>query len=144
MDSWILWTIIALLLGIAEIMTGSFYLLFAAMGALCGSALAFFGASDTVQVFGAAIVTLIGWAILFKFGPARHQGDSQSNPNLNMDIGATVRLSEITTDRHLRVYYRGTVWNAELADGLASPSLEQDYIISRISGSTLILSPKGH
>ena len=142
MSTWVVWLIIACLLTIAEMATMSFYLLLAAFGALSASLLAYSGASDVMQILAASLVTLIGWGIFYKFlskSPKAHV----SNSNMNMDIGEEVKLSEIKDQNDLRVTYRGAVWNAKLANASSPPSLDKIYIISNISGSTLILSEKG-
>lgn len=142
MSAWIVWLIVAFLLAIAEIATMSFYLLLAALGSLCASLIAYNGASDVAQIITASLVTLIGWGLIYKFlshKPRLHA----SNANMNMDIGEEVRVNEIKGSNDLRVNYRGAVWNAKLADSTQTASLEKIYVISTISGSTLILSEKG-
>jgi membrane protein implicated in regulation of membrane protease activity len=142
MAAWIIWIIMAAILSIAEMITSSFYLLLAAFGALAAALLAYLGFSDVAQILTATLVTLIGWGILYKIRPHASRGDAQSNSDMNMDIGATVKISEIN-DSNLKVNYRGAMWNAELFDASFVPSLTETYLISRISGSTLILTPKG-
>lgn len=142
MAAWIIWIIVAAILSIAEMITSSFYLLLAAFGALAAALLAYLGFSDVAQILTATLVTLIGWCILYKIRPHASRGDAQSSSDMNMDIGATVKISEIN-DTTLKVNYRGAMWTAELFDPAFVPSLTETYVISRISGSTLILTPKG-
>jgi membrane protein implicated in regulation of membrane protease activity len=142
MSAWVVWLITAFLLAIAEMATMSFYLLLAAFGALCAALLAYLGASDVVQILTASIVTLCGWGIIYKFLSNKSQ-PHQSDSNMNMDIGTEVKIAEIATDGNLRVNYRGSMWNAKLANGSAEATLQKTYIISSITGSTLILSEKG-
>ncbi len=142
MTPWLLWLLICGLLVIAEIFTLSFYLLLAAIGALVASGLAASGVDMAVQILAAAIITLIGWAWLSKFKPQNAHPDSRTNPALNMDIGATVRLASITPDGRISVLLRGARWDAQMEDGVIPQDLSGDYTIVKIDGSTLILNRK--
>lgn len=142
MSAWVVWLIVAFILAIAEMATMSFYLLLAALGALCASLLAFFGVSDVAQILTASIVTLCGWGFIYKYLNAKSNPE-QSAAHMNMDIGTQVKISNILDSGDLQVSYRGSLWQAKLAPDTSAPSLQKTYIISTISGSTLILTEKG-
>jgi membrane protein implicated in regulation of membrane protease activity len=143
MSAWVIWIIVAAILAIAEILTSSFYLLLAAVGALCAALLAYLGVNDVVQIMAASLITLGGWIFLYKFSPGAHHKKPSEDSNMNMDIGAEVKISEILADKKLNINYRGSNWQGELHDLNATPDLNTVYVISAIRGSTLILSPKG-
>lgn len=141
MTAWLLWLLISGSLIIAEIFTLSFYLLLAAIGALVASGLAATGFDTTIQIVVATLVTFGGWVLLNKFKPQNQHPDPRSNPDLNMDIGATVRILSISADGRISVLLRGARWDAKIENGEA-PDVTSDYIITKIDGSTLILSKK--
>lgn len=143
MAAWVIWIIVAAVLAVAEMLSSSFYLLLAAFGALTAALLAYLGFGDIVQILTASTITLLGWGLIYKLRPPASRGDAQASSDMNMDIGAVVKISEIN-DSGLKVQYRGAQWNAELIDTALVPSLHESYTISKISGSTLILSPKRH
>ncbi len=138
MSVWLIWIIIAAILAVAEIFTGSFYLILAGMGALGAAALAGMGAPLWAQISAAALVTFIGWALLHKLRPQNKFPFFQSNPALNMDIGASVRISDIAPSGKITVRYRGADWSARMQDGV-NAELNKDFTIKQIDGSTLIL-----
>jgi membrane protein implicated in regulation of membrane protease activity len=138
MSAWVIWFIIAGGLAVGEILTGTFFLLLASFGALAAAGIAYAGYNGITQIFIGALVTLVGWFVLKKFRPQITHPDAQSNPDMNIDIGATVRIQEIKDDGSLHVNYRGSSWQAAMQDGL-TPTLNTDYKIIRIEGSKLIL-----
>ena len=141
MAVWLIWLLLSGILIVAEILTLSLYLLLAGIGALLGAALAFFGTGIGVQITAATILTLISWALLTKFRPQKKHPDSRTNPDLNMDIGTDVKISDITPDGKLSVMLRGARWDAKL-DHNTTPDLTATYKIVKIDGSILILKEK--
>lgn len=143
MTAWLFWLLVSGSLIIAEMFTLSFYLLLAGIGALVACGLAATGFNDVTQVLAAALVTLLGWFMLQKYKPQNAHPDHRTNPDLNMDIGATVRIASVAPDGKLSVMLRGARWDAQIEDGSA-PDTTKDYTISKIDGSTLILKQKSY
>jgi membrane protein implicated in regulation of membrane protease activity len=139
MTPWTIWIALAALSAAMEMITGTFYLLVAALGAGAGAMVAYAGLSIAVQIGVAAVVSLAGWGLLYQFGPQQSRKDHRSNPDVNPDIGATVRLAHIKHDAAV-VEYRGALWAAEVENG--PPDLHQNYVIIRVEGAKLILAPK--
>lgn len=138
MSAWVIWFVVAGGLAVGEILTGTFFLLLASFGALAAAGVAYAGYNAITQIFIGALVTLVGWFVLKKFRPQITHPDAQSNPDMNIDIGAVVRIHKINADGHVTVNYRGSSWQAAMQDGL-TPALNTDYKITRIEGSKLIL-----
>ncbi len=141
MALWLIWVLAASALIIVEVFTVSFYLLLAAIGALVAAFAAYLGFELAFQIFIASIVTLIGWTALHKFRPQVKHPDSRANPDLNMDIGASVRIKGIDANGDLIVSHRGANWAAQIENGEAA-NLSLDYQIIKIDGAKLILAPK--
>ncbi|MFT4100435.1 MAG: NfeD family protein [Burkholderiaceae bacterium] len=142
------WWLIALCLGIAEMFTGTFYLLVLAIGCLAGGLAALAVASAPAQMVVAAIASLLAWAALRKLMRERRgaQASAQANRDVLLDIGERVRVD--SWDEHGRgfAHYRGARWQVELerqdGQGWASePARPGDYQIRRLAGNTLVVAP---
>lgn len=141
MATWLIWLIVSGIFIVAEVLTLTFYLLLAGIGAIVAAALAFFGATITAQIIGATLITVIGWGIIHKYKPQNLYPDPQTNPALNMDIGTEVRIHSITPDGKAHVLLRGARWNAKIENNIPA-DISKEYVISKIDGSILILNPK--
>ena len=138
MTDWMGWLVGAGILVIAELFTGTFYLLMIAIGLGAGALAAASGASGSVQTFVAAAVGLAATAILHRsrFGrPART--DASRDRNVNLDIGQRVAVAEWQQGR-ARVMYRGALWDVELGPGALAEA--GDFRIVEVRGSRLIVA----
>ena len=132
------WLVAAGILVVAELFTGTFYLLMIAIGLAAGALAAWLGLSGPLQTFVAASVGLVATAILHRsrFGrPARQEATRDSN--VNLDIGQRVVVDAWQGGR-ARVMYRGALWDVELGPG-AQPQAG-DYRIVEVQGSRLIVA----
>lgn len=138
MTDWMSWLVVAGVLVIAELFTGTFYLLMIAIGLGAGALAAVSGASGPVQTLVAAVVGLAATAVLHRsrFGrPAR--SEATRDRNVNLDIGQRVVVPS-WQNGHARVMYRGALWDVELGPG-AIPEAG-DYRIVEVLGNRLIVS----
>ncbi len=133
-----LWWLVAIGLGIAELATGSFYLLVLAAGAGAAGVAAAAGLSGTVQLLVAALVSAAG-AILVR----RRRGDARlpasMNANVNLDIGEPIQVDAWTADGKARVRYRGAEWDVVLVPGAAA--VPGAFRIREIVGNRLHVGP---
>jgi membrane protein implicated in regulation of membrane protease activity len=137
MSEWMNWLVGAGILVIAELFTGTFYLLMIAIGLAFGGGAALLGASGPIQTLVAAAVGLGATSILHRsrFGRPARQGANRDQ-NVNLDIGA--RLSVASWDGgRARVMYRGALWDVELGPGALAEAGE--YRIVEVQGSRLIV-----
>ena len=111
-----LWWLVAVGLGVAELATGSFYLLVLAAGAAAAGLAAMAGAGTVVQLLVAAVVSIAG-ALLVRRN--RHGGNlpAARNADVNLDIGATLQIDAWSPDGLARTRYRGAEWDVELLPG---------------------------
>jgi membrane protein implicated in regulation of membrane protease activity len=100
------WWVIAGVLGVAEVFTGTFYILVLAISAAAASVLAKFGLAMPWQVLGAAIVALLGWFWLRR----RKTSDSIDVPEL--DVGEWIDVDS-WRDGIGSAQYRGAHWSVE-------------------------------
>ncbi len=143
MADWITWLMLAGIVVILEMLSGTFYLLMIGIGLMAGSLAAVVGMSNAQQVIMAAIVGIIATFALrrSKFGKL-NKIDAARDPNVNLDIGQTLTIQDWQGDGNnpgtARVMYRGAMWDVELAQGeTARPGA---FVIREIQGSRLIVS----
>jgi len=137
----VFWWIAAGVLVVAELMTGTFYLLMIALGFLAGALVYEFGAPLDVQMMVAAAVGLAAVITLrrSRFGRRRRMTDASTDPGVNLDIGATLAVAA-WRDGRARTMYRGAEWDVELAPG--EPEDAPLYEIKAMRGSCLVVAAK--
>jgi membrane protein implicated in regulation of membrane protease activity len=132
---WMWWIGAALLIG-AELVSGTFYLLAVGIAAALGGAAAWLGASVPVQ-FGIAGVLGVALTIAAHRWRLAH---ASPPPLPSLDLGQAVRVETWNADGTARVAYRGSTWDAELAEPGVTRA-ETLYIVAT-RGSVLILSDR--
>jgi membrane protein implicated in regulation of membrane protease activity len=142
MDSATFWWIAAAALVIAELLTGTVYLLAVAIGAVAGALAAHAGASLTVQIALAAAVGIIT-TLFWHFSKARQRrantAPAQANTDVNQDIGAQVQVDTWNADGTAQISYRGAQWTvlaqqgADRASGL--------HRVKEVVGNRLVVEP---
>lgn len=143
MQTHYLWWLIALALGVLELLTGTFYLLVLALGCVAGGAAAFAGFGLTVQLLVTAVVTFTGWFLLRRLRPSTG-GAADANRDVILDIGERVQVKHWDAHGRTHVHYRGAQWSAEIDPAFMSPSIAPgEYVIRSVTGNRLILGPVG-
>lgn len=134
------WFLLAFGLLIAELMTGTFYLLMVAIGCAVGGLVALAGGGLELQLAVGAAVGIAATLILrrTRWGKRRLNGDAAQNPDVILDIGEVVQV-ETWNDRTAHVRYRGCQWDVALEPGAVPRAGAQ--VIKAVRGSTLIVEP---
>jgi membrane protein implicated in regulation of membrane protease activity len=140
-EHWI-WFIAALAMLIAELFTGTFYMLVIALALAAGGVTAWLGAAFAAQFVVAAVVGFGGAFVLRKsrFGLAK-KSHSGSDASMNMDIGNQVEVTAWDANGHARVMYRGAQWDVALEPGAYRTA--GAFVIKEVRGSTLIVAREG-
>lgn len=139
MAGWAWWLIIGFGLLIAELLTGTFYLLVIAIAFAAAAAAEYLGASFTWQLLIAAAIGVGGSLWLRQSGIGRRRrGDADRLQHL--DVGQTIRIDQWSAGRTARASYRGAQWDVELAAGEAA--LPGDFEIRAVQGSRLIVGAR--
>ncbi len=133
-DYWTWWILAAVLVG-AELVTGTFYLLAVGVAFAVGGVAAILGVELPLQLVVAGVVAVAATMVAHKWRGAR-----VPPPTPSLDLGQSVRVIDWKDDGTARVNYRGTQWNAELADEGASRA-ETMYIVGT-RGSTLVIADR--
>ncbi|MCQ8896017.1 NfeD family protein [Limnobacter humi] len=108
------WLVFGGVLLIAELTTGTFYLLMVALGAFLGALVAYFGYSVPMQVAAAGVFSV---AATLGLKNTRKNADRLQVPlDQSLDIGNTVRVDQWQAGHHTQVQYRGAQWSAESVD----------------------------
>lgn len=138
-ESHIAWLLAGMALVIAELVTGTFYLLMLGVAAFAGAAAAWAGGVFGLQVLAAAVVAVAGMAWIHM-----HRKNNPGRPMASLDAGQPVTLESWINlpARHARVRYRDTMWDAFIEqDGQALPENAGDvYYIVSMDGNTLTVS----
>ena len=140
MSEFVVWFVLAAALIVAELFTGTFYLLMISIGFAVGGLVALAGADLPLQLLVGAAVGIAATMILRRthWGSIQNPAESFRNRDVFLDIGQTVYVDE-WKNRRTRVDYRGARWDAMLEPG-ADP-VPGDTVIQAVYGSTLVLAP---
>jgi membrane protein implicated in regulation of membrane protease activity len=138
MSAYVAWFVIGFVLLIAELMTGTFYLLVLAIGAGVAGLVALAGASLPLQLVVAAAIGLAGSLWLRRSRAGRISPAAEALQNL--DLGQPVRIDHWSAGRTARASYRGAQWDVELAAG--EEPLPGEFVIREIHGNRLVVSAR--
>jgi membrane protein implicated in regulation of membrane protease activity len=126
---------------IAELLTGTFYLLMVALGLGAGALAAHAGLSTALQMVCAGLVgagAVAVWHVKRSKAPAAVS--AAANADVNLDVGSTVHVANASvwqSDGSATVHYRGAEWSAQLATGATAQA--GNYTIEQVQGSRLIV-----
>jgi membrane protein implicated in regulation of membrane protease activity len=140
MSGYVAWFVLAFGLLIAELVTGTFYLLILSI-ALAGAGVAhLLGAGLAVQLLVAAAIGFGGSLWLRRSRSSRSSRREPADSLQHMDVGQVVRVDQWSEARTARASYRGALWDVELAPGeQAAPG---DFVIREIQGNRLIVAAR--
>lgn len=113
MQDYLIWAVAGFVLVIAELVSGTFYLLVLGIAALVAAGAAFLGAPFWLQSLVGGGAALLGTYFVHRWKQDNREASTGSN---DLDRGQTVVL-ESWVDRHgglARVKYRGSTWDARV------------------------------
>lgn len=140
MEASTIWWLAAGAVVVAELLTGTFYLLMVALGLVAAAIAAHLGLPSALQMVAAAIVG--GGAVLAcYFARKKHPGDpsARADRSVNMDVGETVLIECWNTDGTTTVKYRGAQWTAIHRPGV-TPSTGM-HRVAELVGNRLLVDP---
>lgn len=140
MDAYVWWFVAGFGLLVAELLTGTFYLLVIALALGVAGLAALLGASLPLQLVAASIIGLGGsmWLRSSRFG--RRARGLGADPVQNMDVGQSLKVEHWSASRTARASYRGADWDVELAPG--ENAVPGEFVIREIAASRLIVAAK--
>ena len=136
----VIWFVMAFALLIAELLTGTFYLLMVAIGCAVGGLVAMMGGGVPLQLVIGAAVGIAATLVLrrTRWGLRQSRGDATANRDVILDIGEVVQV-DTWQNGAASVRYRGAQWSAMLEPG--APATTGAQVIKAIRGSTLVVAP---
>lgn len=137
MEAHWIWWLAAVVLVIAEMASGTFYLVAVAFGLAVAGLVAYSGMAWGGQAAVAALLCSASVVWIYRWRK-RHVRKNE-HPNLANDIGQTVRVVQWSDERHARVSYRGAEWDAELSGKAQADTGRQTWQIRDITGTRLII-----
>ncbi len=121
-----------------ELLTGTFYLLMMALGLAAAALSAHAGLPVTGQWVIASLVGGGSVLVWHRYRRGQPTGSpAQSNPDVNLDVGAVVHVDTWQPDGTAAVQYRGAHWDAALLVGESAET--GAYVVAEVIGSRLIL-----
>lgn len=140
MEESTIWWLLAGGVVVAELLTGTFYLLMLAIG-LCAAALsAHLGLSLPLQIVAAAVVGA-GSVVAWNYAKRRRPGDpsARADRSVNLDVGEAIMIESWNPDGTTLVKYRGANWTAIHRPGV-TPSTGM-HRVSELVGNRLLVDP---
>ena len=138
METYLVWLAAGFVLVIAELVTGTFFLLVLGIAAFAGSATAWFGLGFWVEALCAAAVAIIG-----VFWVRQHRRSMPQSDMASLDVGQAVTLDAWVNREQgaARVKYRNTLWDAEV-EGECELDHGEVLYIRAVDGNTLKVAKK--
>ena len=137
MDNATIWWICAGLAVAVELMTGTFYLLMLSLGFGASALAALAGAALPTEILAGALVGGGAVTALRFFKKSAKPLAAGANPDVNLDVGATVLVENWGPDGKGSVKYRGATWGVAAVPGeTPSPGLHQ---IVEVVGSCFVV-----
>ena len=133
MESYLVWLVAGFALVIAELLTGTFFLLVLGIAAFAGSATAWFGLGFWLEALCAALVAVAG-----VFWVRQHRRSIQRPDMAPLDVGQAVAFETWVSREQgaARVKYRDALWDAEV-EGERELDRGQALYIHAVDGNTL-------
>jgi len=133
MESYLIWLIAGFVLVIAELLTGTFFLLVLGVAAFAGSATAWFGLGFWSEALCAAAVAIAG-----VFWVRRQRKALQRPAMAPLDVGQAVAFDAWVSREQgtARVKYRNTLWDADV-QGERELDAGAALFIHAVDGNTL-------
>jgi membrane protein implicated in regulation of membrane protease activity len=132
-DSALAWLVAGIALVVAELVTGTFYLLVLGVAAVVAAAVAYGGGPFLAQVIVAGAIAIAG---VFWIRARRKALAVRAMPGL--DVGQPVTLDSWVNrdDRFARVKYRDALWDA-IVEGEFRGETGEVFYIRAVEGNTL-------
>lgn len=140
MEQSTIWWLAAGALVVAELVTGTFYLLMVAVGVAAGAIAAHLDLSLPWQIVAAAVVG-VGLVVGLHHSKRQRPGDPspRADRSVNLDVGETVLIESWNIDGTSTVKYRGATWTAIHRPGI-TPAVGM-HRVAELVGNRLLVDP---
>lgn len=136
-----LWWVLAVALLIAELLTGTLYLLVWSVACAAAALAGNLQIGLQGQLAISAGVGGVATAALYLRQARRRLGEARpaANPDVNLDVGEVVQVLAWDASGHTQVQHRGANWQARLLAG--QPTQTGAHRIQAVEGIHLVLAP---
>lgn len=140
LDASTFWWLLAGLAVLAELLTGTFYLLMLAIGLAAGAVAAHAGLGAAAQTLLSAVVG-VATVLAAYFVRRRRPGDlsARADRSVNLDVGETVHVEAWQADGTAIVKYRGASWTAIHRPGVVP--VTGPHRVAELVGNRLLVDP---
>lgn len=136
MTEYSFWLVLAGVLLVSEILTGTFYLVLVAVGAFLGGVVAYFGYPIELQIITASVFSVIA-SLLLQSSRRKKNSENQSSAADKLDVGNLIEVDAWNEHGMASVMYRGAQWQGKCIDPTPVKGL---YQVSDVQGNTLLLT----
>ncbi len=138
MAAYLIWAVAGFILIIAELLTGTFYLLVFGVAALVGALVAYLGGAFWLQIILTVAATFIGIYLVHTWWQ-KNPKDAKSENSL--EVGQTVVFESWVSEASgtARVKYRGASWDAKV-EGSHKPNPNDVLTIKATAQGVLLVS----
>jgi membrane protein implicated in regulation of membrane protease activity len=140
MELWLIWLVAGFVLVIAELMSGTFYLLVIGIGAFVAALVAWMGGNELWQVAVGGGVAIVGTFFVHHWHSRNRPGKPGEGNFLDKGQPVVLEGWSNETSRIARVKYRGASWSARLASPEDRPTPGTTLYIAGQEGSTLVVA----
>jgi len=140
MEQSTIWWLLAGGIVVAELLTGTFYLLMLAVGVAAAAVAAHLGISTALQIVTAAVVgggSVIGWHTVRRKRPG--DPSARADRSVNLDVGEMLMIDQWNPDGTTSVKYRGATWTAIHRPGV-QPATGM-HRVAELVGNRLLVDP---
>jgi membrane protein implicated in regulation of membrane protease activity len=142
-ETWAIWLIVALALGVTELLTGTLALGLTAIAAAVTSVLAAMGLSLPIQIAAFAVATLACLVLAWPVAVRRMRRAPGLRTGVSALIGRSAVVLEEVSDHGGRVRIGGEEWSSRTYDGNMVISAGTTVDVIEISGATALVYPGG-
>lgn len=135
-----IWWLLTGIAVIAELLTGTLYLLMVALGLAAAAIAAHLGAGPVAQILIAATISSATVVACYLRQKQRgKQFAAEDDKDVHLDIGEQVTVERWNADRTAQVRYRGAPWTASLVGNATAES--GAHRVVRLDGNRLMVEP---
>ncbi len=132
------WWLLTGALVAVEMLSGTFYLLMLALGAVAAAIAAHLGMPLVAQMTVASLAALVSVALWYQL-KKRQPGDpsARAQRSVNLDVGEIIQVEAWLPDGSAQVRYRGALWRVIQRPGNAP--VPGSYRVAELVGSSLLV-----
>ena len=142
MEAWIVWVIVAAVLGVAELMTTTFALGIIAVGALVAAGAGAMGLGIPFQLLAFVVASAAGLGFVLPVARRHIKQPPLLKTGPAALVGRSARVLEEVTEHGGRVRIGGEVWSARAYDESLIIPVGRVVDVLQIEGATALVYPR--